>query len=96
MNENENKTHSKLWHTMKESSRQCLYEKLEKCHISNLILHLNALAQKEEITLKGTRRQERIKMRAEFNKIDAKRTIFKKSTKGMVLWENQQDRQMST
>ena len=52
-----------------------LVKKLERSYISNLIGHLRALEQKEANTPKRSRRQEIVKLRAEINQIEIKRTI---------------------
>jgi hypothetical protein len=50
-------------------------KKLERAHTSSLITHLKALEQEEENTPKRSRRQEIIKLRAEINQVETKRTI---------------------
>jgi len=50
-------------------------KKLEKAYTSSLTAHLNALEQKETNTPKRSRRQEIIKLRAEINQVETKRTI---------------------
>ena len=49
--------------------------KLEKSHTSELTEHLKTLEQKEANSPKRTRWQEIIKLRAEINKIETKKTI---------------------
>jgi hypothetical protein len=49
--------------------------KLERAHISSLTAHLKALEQKETNLLKRSRLQEIIKLRAEINQVETKRTI---------------------
>jgi len=49
-------------------------KKLKKAYISSLIAHLKALKQKEANTPKRSRRQEIIKLRAELNQVETKRT----------------------
>jgi hypothetical protein len=55
-------------------------KKLERAYISSLIAHLKALEQKEANRPKKSRQQEIIKLRAEINQMETKRTI-QKSTK---------------
>ena len=50
-------------------------KKLKRAYTSSLIAHLKALEQKEANTPKRNRRQEIIKLRAEINQIETKRTI---------------------
>jgi hypothetical protein len=50
-------------------------KKLEKTYTSSLTAHLNALEQKEGNTLKRSRQQEIIKLRAEINQMETKSTI---------------------
>jgi hypothetical protein len=65
----------------KFSMRVCI-KKLGRSHTSNLTAHLKALEQKPiTYILKRSRLQEIIKLRAEINKLETKRTIQKKSMK---------------
>jgi hypothetical protein len=50
-------------------------KKLERAYISSLTAHLKALEQKEANTPKRSRWQETIKLRAEINQIETKRSI---------------------
>jgi hypothetical protein len=50
-------------------------KKLERAYTSSLTAHLKALEQKEANTPKKSRRQEIIKLRAEINQVETKRTI---------------------
>jgi tRNA uridine 5-carbamoylmethylation protein Kti12 len=50
-------------------------KKLEKAYLSSLTAHLKALEQKEAITPKRRRLQEIIKLKAEINQIETKRTL---------------------
>jgi hypothetical protein len=50
-------------------------KKLERAHTSSLTAHLEAFKQKEANSPKRSRRQEIIKLRAEINQIETKRTI---------------------
>ena len=76
-NENEDTSYQNLWYTMKAVLRGKLFskKKLETAYTSSLTAHLKALEQKEANTPKRSRRQEIIKLRAEINKIETKRTI---------------------
>ena len=50
-------------------------KKLDRAYTSSLTEHLKALEQKEANTSKRSRRQEMIKLRAEINQVETKRTI---------------------
>ena len=50
-------------------------KKLERAHISSLTTHLKALEQKEANSHKRSRRQEIIKLQAEINQVETRRTI---------------------
>jgi len=50
-------------------------KKLARAYISSLTAHLKALEQKEANTIKKGRRQEIIKLRAEINQVETRRTI---------------------
>jgi hypothetical protein len=50
-------------------------KKLERAYTSGLIAHLKALEQKEANSPKRSRRQEIIRIRAEINQVETKRTI---------------------
>jgi hypothetical protein len=50
-------------------------KKLEKAYTSSLTAHLKALEQKEANSPKKSRLQEIIKLRAEINQVETKRTI---------------------
>ena len=49
-------------------------KKLERAFTSSLTAHLKALEQKEANSLKKSRQQEIIKLRAEINQVETKRT----------------------
>lgn len=50
-------------------------KKQERAYVSSLTAHLKALEQKEANTPRRSRRQEIIKLRAEINQVETKRTI---------------------
>jgi len=52
-----------------------MVRKLERSYPSNLTAHLRALEQKEANSSRRSRRQEIVKLRAEINQIETKRTI---------------------
>jgi hypothetical protein len=54
-------------------------KKLERAHTSSLTAHLEALEQKEANSLKKSRQQEIIKLRAEINQLETK--LYKESIK---------------
>ena len=56
-------------------------KKLERTYTSSLTAHLKALEQKEANSPKRRRWQEIIKLRAEINQVETKRTIYKESRK---------------
>ena len=69
----------------KAHSTKCLHKEVEKSHSSKLIKHLKTLEQKEN-SPKGTSWQEIIKLTAEINKFETKKTrqrvgSLRKSTK---------------
>jgi hypothetical protein len=80
-NENEDTSYQNLWDTMKAVVRGKLIalsaskKKLERAYTSSLTVYLKALEQKEANTPKRSRWQEIIKLRAEINQIETKRTI---------------------
>ena len=56
--------------------QSCL-NKEEKCQINNLTLHLKELEKEEQTKPKVSRRKKIIKIRAEINEIEPKKTIAK-------------------
>ncbi|KAL6078509.1 hypothetical protein STEG23_011078 [Scotinomys teguina] len=80
-NENEFTTYPNLWETMKAALRgkfialNAHMKKLEKYHINDLTAHLEVLEQEEAKFPRRNRCQEVIKLRAEINKIETKKTI---------------------
>ena len=72
-----------LWDAAKEVLKgkfiaiQAYLRKREKSQIKNLTLHLRQLEKEEQTKLKVSRRNEIIKIRAEINEIEPKKTIKK-------------------
>ena len=80
-NENENTTVQNLWDTAKAVLRgkyiaiQAFLKKQERSQIHNLTLHLKELEKEQQIKPKPSRRREIIKIRAEINELETKRTV---------------------
>jgi hypothetical protein len=70
-------------------------KKLERSHTSNLTAHLKALEQIEANILKRNRQQEIVKLRAEVNHLETKRT-YKESTKPKAGFLRKSTRKMNT
>ena len=82
-NDNENTTIQNLWDAAKAGLRgkfiaiQAYLKKQEKSQINNLNLHLKELEKEEQTKPTVSRRKKIIKIRAEINEIEAKKTIAK-------------------
>ena len=82
-NDNEDMTLQNLWDAAKAVLRGKFIEiqahlgKQEKAQINKLTLHLKQLEREEQTRPKVSRRKEIIKIRAEINEIEAKKTIAK-------------------
>ena len=82
-NDNKDATNPNLWNTAKAVLRgkfiaiQTHLRKQEKAQINKLTLHLKQLEREEQTRLKVSRRKEIIKIRAEINEIETKKTIGK-------------------
>ena len=60
---------------------QAYLRKQEKSQVNNLTLHLKELEKEEQTKPKDSRRKEIIKIRAEINEIETKKTIAKSRTR---------------
>uniref|UniRef100_A0A8C0D3H4 RNA-directed DNA polymerase n=1 Tax=Balaenoptera musculus TaxID=9771 RepID=A0A8C0D3H4_BALMU len=82
-NDNENTTTQNLWDAAKAVLRgkfiaiQAYLKKQEKSQVNNLTLHLKKLEKEEQTKPKVSRRKEIIKIRAEINETETKKTIAK-------------------
>ena len=80
-NENEDTTIQNLWDTAKAVLRgkyiaiQASIWKLERTQIQKLTLHLKELEKKQKIDPTPSRRRELIKIRAELNEMETRRTV---------------------
>ncbi|XP_063098421.1 UDP-GlcNAc:betaGal beta-1,3-N-acetylglucosaminyltransferase-like protein 1 isoform X7 [Cavia porcellus] len=80
-NENADTTSRNLWDAMKAVLRgkfivlSSHIRKTERIQINNLMLHLKQLEKEEQVKPKAKRREEIIKIRAEINAIETKKTI---------------------
>jgi hypothetical protein len=81
LNENEATTYPNLWDTTiavlkaKLIALSASKKKLERAYTSNLTAHLKTQSQKEAKSPKRSRQQKIIKLRAEINQVETKRTI---------------------
>ena len=67
---------------------QAYLKKQEKFQINNLTLHLNELEKEEQTKHKVSRRKEIIKIRAEINELETKKTIAKINKTKSWFFEN--------
>ena len=80
-NENEDTTIQYLWDSAKAVLRgkyiaiQASIQKLERTQIQKLTLHIKELEKKQQIDPTPKRRRELIKIRAELNEIETRRTV---------------------
>jgi hypothetical protein len=81
VNENENTTYWNLWETAKAIvrgqfiARSAYIKKSERSQINDLMIHLKLLEKQEQANPKTNRSREIIKIRAEINIIDTRKTI---------------------
>ena len=82
-NDNENMMIQNLWDAAKAVLRgkfmaiKSYLKKQEKSQIKNVTLHLKELEKEEQTKAKVSRRKEIIKIRAEINEIETKKTVAK-------------------
>jgi hypothetical protein len=80
VNENENMTYQNLWDTAKAVLRgkfiamSACIKRTERSQINELMLHLKLLEKQKQAKPKRSRRKEIIKIRAEINEIETKKT----------------------
>jgi hypothetical protein len=80
-NENENTTYENIWDTAKAVLRgkfmamSAYIKRTERYQINDLMLHLKHLEKQEQAKPKTSRMREIIKIRAEINEIQTKKTI---------------------
>ena len=80
-NENEDTTVQNLWNAAKAVLRgkyiaiQASIQKLERTKIEKITLHLKELEKKQQINPTPSRKRQLIKIRAELNKIETRRTV---------------------
>ncbi|XP_072608838.1 ubiquitin thioesterase otulin isoform X1 [Vulpes vulpes] len=80
-NENEDTTIQNLWDAAKAALRgkyitiQASIQKLERTQIQKLTLHIKELGKKQQIDATPSRRRELIKIQAELNEIETRRTV---------------------
>ena len=101
-NDNENMTIQNVWDAARAVLRgkfiaiQSYLKKQEKSHINNLTLHLKELEKEEQTKPKVSRRKEIIKIRAEINEIEIKKTIAKiNKTKSWFFEINKTDKPLA-
>ena len=80
MNDNENIRYQNLWDAVKavpigKFRVVSIFIKKDRSQINNLTSHLNELEKEEQTKPKVSRRKEIIKIRAEINEIETKKTI---------------------
>jgi hypothetical protein len=91
MNENENTTYQNLWATIKAILRgkfiamNAYIKTTERSQINDLMLHLKLLEKHEQAKPKTIRMREIIKINAEINEIEAKKTYKKIHETRLVL-----------
>jgi hypothetical protein len=81
VNENENMTYHNQWDTSKSVLRgkiiamSAYIKRTERFQINSVMLHLKLLEKQEQAKPKTSRKREIIKIRAEINEIETKKTI---------------------